>query len=115
MKKISILAVFAFATVLVACSPLVLITPSQGDVDRVSSMYPDYTLAELNEGKAAYMTKCSTCHKTKDPQARTAEQWKSIVPNMSKRANKKEENIDAKTEASILKYLTTMCTPPTSK
>ena len=115
MKKVSILAAFAIATVLVACSPLVLITPSQGDVDRVSSMYPDYTLAELNEGKAAYIAKCSTCHNTKNPQSKTAEQWKSIVPNMSKRANKKGQNIDAITEASILKYLTTMCTPPASK
>lgn len=51
-------------------------------------MYPDYTLAELNVVKALYIVKCSTCHKTKNLHARTAEQWKSIVPKMTKKAKK---------------------------
>lgn len=113
MKKLSILTLFAFT--IAACAPLILVTPSQGDVDRISSTYPNYTLTELNEGKSLYMTNCSTCHKLKNPQARTAEQWKTIVPKMVTRANKKTPTIDAKTEASILKYLTTMCAPPSSK
>jgi hypothetical protein len=36
---------------LAGCS-IQLMTPTQSDVDRVKTKYPDYTLAELNEGKA---------------------------------------------------------------
>ncbi len=113
MKKLSIITLLALT--IVACSPKVLTTPSQADVDRVSAMYPTYTLAELNEGKALYLAKCSTCHGIKNPQSKTAEQWKSIVPKMTKKANKKEVNIDPKTQEAILKFVTTMCTPPPSK
>lgn len=112
MKKLSFIA--AVAITVAACSPKVLTTPSQADVNRVSSIYPDYTLAQLNEGKALYLAKCSMCHAVKKPTARTAEQWQKIVPNMTKKANKNEQNIDAKTEAEILKYLTTMCVAPSA-
>ena len=113
MKHLSIIALLALT--IVACSPKVLTTPTQADVDRGSSMFPDYTLAELNEGKSLYIAKCGTCHKVKNPQSKTVEGWKNIVPIMTKKANKNKENIDPKTQDAILKYLTTMCSAPAGK
>ena len=113
MKNLSIIALLALT--IVACSPKVLTTPSQADVNRASSMFPDYTLAELNEGKSLYMAKCGTCHSLKNPLSKTVLEWKNIVPEMTKKANKNKKNIDPKTQDAILKYLVTMCSAPAAK
>lgn len=102
-----ILAFFVVA-VFIACSAKVT-GPTQADVDRVASKYPGYTLAELNEGKTAYEQKCGTCHELKKVKAYTEEQWNKLVPGMVKKANKKTENIDARTQELIQKYVNTMC------
>jgi cytochrome c2 len=96
---------------LAACKSTKLLTPSQSDVDRVSSRYPGYTLAELNHGKAIFTQYCGQCHKLKKPESRTEEQWKTIVPRMVAKVNKKEKDaIDADEEEVLLKYLVTMST-----
>lgn len=108
MKKYTlIIAVILMA----ACKSTKLLTPSQTDVDRVSSKYPGYTLEELNQGKAIFTQYCGQCHKLKKPESRTEEQWKTIVPRMVAKVNKKEKDaIDAKEQETLLKYLITMST-----
>jgi hypothetical protein len=104
-----IVFVFILISVFTACT-VKLIAPAQSDVDRVSSKYPGYSLAELNTDKALYESTCSRCHRLKSPTARSEGKWDKIVPKMIARLNKKEgkEVIDAKQQESILKYLVTM-------
>jgi hypothetical protein len=110
MKKPFILILL---TVFTACS-VKLIAPVQSDVDRVSSKYPGYNLAELNEGKALFQQTCNRCHRLKNPVSRDEDKWKEIVPKMIKKLNKKEgkEVIDEKQQESILRYLVTMSSAP---
>lgn len=102
--------VFLFATTfLVGCFSAKLLTPTQTDIDRVASKYPNYTLTELNQGKSLYEAKCGNCHGLKNPSSRTDVQWKEIVPRMSIKVNKKTPNsLDAESQEKILKYLITM-------
>jgi hypothetical protein len=111
MRKVVIFA----AVVLAGCASAKLITPSQADVDRVSSKFPDYSLTELNNGKTLFEKHCGICHGLKDPTSRTEAQWTKIVPQMSIKVNRKEGNVlDANAEKSILRYLITMgSTKPT--
>ena len=105
MKK-SFLALVSL--VLISCA-VKLVTPTQTDVERVQSKYPNYTLEELNQGKAMYEKHCAECHKLKNPTKFSEEKWKKIVPEMVEKANKKHpNNIDAQTEDLILKYVITM-------
>lgn len=107
MKKI--ICVFA-SIILISCGSTKLLTPTQADADRGSAKFSGLTLASLNEGKANFETHCTTCHGLKDPKKKTEDQWKSIVPRMAQKANKKagKEVIDAAMEASILQYVVTM-------
>ncbi len=110
-KTLLILFVIVFA----ACSSTFqLATPQQSDVDRVSSKYPGYNLAELNDGKALFQQTCNRCHKLKNPTSRNETKWNKIVPKMIGKLNKKEGKtvIDEKQQESILKYLVTMSSAP---
>ncbi|HET6245481.1 MAG: hypothetical protein H0V01_13420 [Bacteroidetes bacterium] len=111
MKKISIVAVFAL---LVSCVSVKLAIPTQEDVDRANK-FPDYTLADLNLGKAHFEQKCGSCHGLKKPTSRTEEQWNKIVPRMVHKANKKTLKIDEGQQELILKYLVTMSSAPKKK
>lgn len=101
------------AVCLAACSAK-LISPTQSDVDRVSTTYPGYTLTDLNQGKMLFSQTCNRCHGLKNPTGHTADQWKEIVPKMVARLNKKKGEVvvnDAQQE-SILRYLITMSGAP---
>lgn len=84
---------------------------SQADVERVKELYPNYTLAELNQGKTLFDEKCTICHGSKSPTSETPAKWKKIVPEMSVMANAKVEVINSVQENLILKYLITMSMP----
>jgi cytochrome c5 len=110
MKKFILIPVVA--AVIVACKAVILSTPSQIDIDRVSKLYPNYTLAELNKGKALYELNCQSCHGLKNPRRESEDKWKKIVPKMVKKALKKEIEISKEDEKAILKYLITMSSKP---
>ncbi|MBN8702580.1 MAG: hypothetical protein J0M08_05920 [Bacteroidetes bacterium] len=90
---------------------------AQVDVDRVSSKYPGYTVAALNEGKNLYEQNCGSCHGLVKPSDYTEEQWIKIVPGMAKKTNKKagKEVVDANGQESILRYVVTVSTRPAGK
>jgi len=98
------------ALFLVSCGSTQLLAPAASDVARGAGKYPDLTLNQLNEGKLNYEKQCVSCHGLKKPASRTEEQWKSIVPRMAAKAQKKagKEVIDQATQQSILRYLVTM-------
>lgn len=86
--------------------------PVQADAERMQSVYPGISVAEITQGKTIYEQKCSTCHPLKKPGSRNPEQWKQIVPEMAAKANKKSPGkITAADEEVILKYLHTMAKP----
>lgn len=112
MKKL--LFGLAFASFLIACGATKLATPSQVDMDRLSTIYPDYTLADMLEGKALYENNCAGCHKLYQPTDKSAEGWKNIVPKMVVKVNANGKVLDAAKQDLILKYVTGMCSanPP---
>ena len=107
MKK-TIIFIF-IVTVLAACSAKITMM-SESDASRAAKKISGTTLANLNEGKTNYEANCGLCHGLKKPDARTEEQWKSIVPRMVNQVNKKmgKEEIDAQEQQNILAYLVTM-------
>jgi len=107
MKKIKFIVI---AVLLAGCFSAKLVTPTQSDVDRVTAKFSDYSLVELNNGKMLYEKNCGTCHGLKSPTSETEENWKKIVPSMSKKVNKKSIVLDDKAQESILRYLITMST-----
>lgn len=111
MKKVVYIFMAAF---LAACSAN-LVAPSQTDVDRVQTKYPNYTLAELNEGKSLYEQNCGNCHGLRKPTSHSEAQWQKIVPSMAKKVNRKSTVLSASDQDKILKYVITMSTAPKSK
>jgi cytochrome c5 len=114
MNKKFLLATVGIA-ILVACGtaknsgPKVETLPTQGDVDRVQTKFPGYTLTDLNEGKQLFEANCNLCHGYKKPASRTEEEWKEIVPRMVKKVNNKEgHSVSADGEQKILRYVITM-------
>lgn len=103
-----------FVSISAACGTVKLAAPQQSDIDRVSTKYPGYNLAELNDGKALFQQTCDRCHKLKNPTSRDEAKWNQIVPKMIGKLNKKEGKtvIDEKQQESILKYLVTMSSAP---
>ena len=112
MKKIALLL---FTILFAGCFSAKLIVPSQNDIDRVQVKFPNYTLSELNHGKALFEQNCGKCHGLKNPSSRSEDEWKQIVPRMSKKVNRKTEILDAKAQEDILRYLITMSTAPKAK
>ena len=123
MFIISLLVMTACGTAKVATSPTTSAktpaTPasdfSQADVERGAKRFSGLTMNDLTAGKALYEAKCSTCHKLKRPGSRSETEWKEIVPDMAKKADKKANSlvvtgpvIDAASQELILKYLITM-------
>jgi cytochrome c5 len=114
MNKKSLLAGACIA-ILVACGTAknstakVEALPSQGDVDRVQTKFPGYTLDELYQGKKLFEANCNLCHKLKKPTSEPEDEWRTIVPRMVKKVNGKEgHSIDATGEEKILRYVITM-------
>ena len=109
MKK----TILSLASILLVGCAVKLVPPTQSDVDRVQTKFPNYSLSELNQGKDMFEKKCTVCHGLKNPTKFPEEKWNKIVPSMAKKANNKHPNtIDAQTQDLILKYLVTMSGAP---
>lgn len=100
--------IFAGLMFMISCASAKLITPTQGDVDRVQMKYPDYSLTELNRGKLLYENNCGACHGLKDPSSRSEEKWQKVVPEMVAKVNKKSVVLSERDQEDILRYVITM-------
>ena len=98
---------------LVGCVANKTVGPTKVDVERVATIFDNYTLADLKQGKKDYERYCDSCHGLENPASFTENEWRQIVPDMVNGVNDKENiTLDAKTEESILRYLITMSSAP---
>ncbi len=98
-----------FLAVLLPSCAAKLMPPAESDLARVAAKYPGVTLANLQDGKRLYETKCTQCHGAKKPSSQTVEGWQKIVPGMAEEAKKKgKQEITAGDQDLILKYLIAM-------
>lgn len=110
MKK----TILALSSLLLIGCAVKLTAPTQADADRVQTKYPNYTLAELNQGKAMYEQHCAECHGLKNPAKFKESELQKYVPGMVRKYNKKfpSHPIDDQTKDLILKYAVTMSKQP---
>lgn len=106
MKKF--LTVLTGVVLAIACSPKVVVGPTQTHVDRVAAKFPGYTLAQLQQDQVLYEEKCGSCHAFKSPSLHNETEWKQVVPRMAEMANRNTVRIDTTAQASVLRYLITM-------
>lgn len=110
MKKYFYLLSLLFV---MACGTTKMITPSEADVKRGVDNFPGLTLAQLNEGQQIYQMNCNKCHPYKKPGKYSAMEWSEIIPNMTRKANRKHGNtIDGSKEEALLRYVSVMCMAP---
>jgi mono/diheme cytochrome c family protein len=110
MKKIVLVI---SSIILVSCSSTKLVTvpnPTENDASRIATSYPGVTLAELNQGKMHFENNCGKCHGLKSPGSESESAWRSIVPKMTAKVNKKagSEVLNAAAQESILRYVVAM-------
>jgi cytochrome c5 len=77
------------------------------DVERAARVRPGTTLAELERGRATYLSKCTSCHRPVAPHRIAGDQWPQHVDEMRERAHLSAEDHDA-----IVLYLTTIAAAP---
>ena len=78
------------------------------DVDRVADKFPNYTLSQLNEGKALYESNCGKCHPLKNPNKYSEQRLRGVVPKMVEKVNKNGMVLNEEEASLILKYTITM-------
>jgi mono/diheme cytochrome c family protein len=107
-------SIIVFSFLLLACGSAKLMMHTQTDVERGSKTFPGLTMADLDQGKALFTQNCQQCHGLKDPKGRSEEKWRSIVPRMAAKVNKKAGKtvLDSMGQQQILKYVVTMSTAP---
>lgn len=77
--------------------------PTAADAARAQTLEPSATLADLAQGRKAYVARCAGCHQLYPPAERSPEAWPAIVSGMAARAKVTDTDRDA-----IKLYLTTM-------
>lgn len=114
MKKIAI----GISVILLSACSAKMMSFSHADIARGSKIFPGLNASQLLEGKSIAEEHCIRCHDLKPPSAADESAWRNILPNMCRKANRKEgrEIIGQKEQELMLKYYLTMCSAkPSSK
>lgn len=77
----------ALACGAVACGAGAAPEPRQADVVRIADRFPGTTLAELEQGRSVYLSRCTSCHAPVAPESIPVERWPHEVSEMSERAH----------------------------
>ena len=96
------------ALLLGACGGSAIPEPSAADASRGAAHFPDVTLAELEQGRTLYVSRCGSCHVLKRPAELPAEQWASEVSKMRTKNGVKLSDAEAQ---AITRYLFVSATP----
>jgi len=69
--------------------------------------FPNYTLADYQQGKSLYENNCGTCHDLKKPSSLDKVSWVKIVPPMVKKVNQEagKQILSSADEDKILKFV----------
>lgn len=81
--------------------------PTSADQARGSAQFPELTLADLQQGRKLYVSRCGSCHVLKHPNEVPTDQWPGEVTKM--RTNNGVKLSDAEAEA-IVRYLVVAAT-----
>jgi len=98
----------AAALAATACAGMSRTIPVAGpdDLARGTARFPDLTDAQLAEGRAIFLNRCSRCHVPPDPESRSPESWPEAVHEMKVRAR-----LDGDQARLVERYLVTMSIP----
>ncbi|HKW14377.1 MAG TPA: cytochrome c [Candidatus Krumholzibacteria bacterium] len=95
----AVLALAAAVAAVLACSAA-LDHPTPQDAEWAQREWPGTTVAQLAEGRALYVDKCSGCHNLHIPAEHSPEEWKGYVAYMTADAK-----ITSEQAGSIARYL----------
>ena len=77
--------------------------PNPADALRAQGSWPGIETAQLREGRARYVRKCSGCHALVLPEAHSPDRWRHELDDMTERAG-----LEADDRLLIEQYLVTM-------
>ncbi len=92
---------FVGAAVLAACTAS-LVHPGAADAQLAATRWPGTTVAQLEQGRAAYVANCSRCHALHVPEEYPASDWPALVDAMADRAK-----LGAADREAIVRFLVT--------
>ena len=95
--------VIALCVLAAACATVQIPRPTEEDARRAAAARPGTSVAELDRGRALYVSRCASCHRLRDPRSERAESWPERVDEMRKRARLNAEEADL-----LVLYLMTM-------
>jgi hypothetical protein len=75
--------------------------PTDANLARARSRWPDTTAASLERGRELYVARCSGCHPLHPPDTQPAARWAALLDEMAPRAH-----LDATERDLVLRYLT---------
>jgi mono/diheme cytochrome c family protein len=77
--------------------------PIQADVAVAQKQRTGVTLADLEQGRSLYLSRCGSCHQVVDPKSVAPSEWPHEVAEMQERAKLDAGQVDA-----IVLYLVTI-------
>lgn len=86
-------------TTFVACGGVVA-HPSARDASWAASKWPGTTVDDLEHGRSVFVSRCAGCHNLPRPDAKTPDEWASVVPEMAQGAR-----LSAADQDLVLRYL----------
>jgi cytochrome c5 len=98
----ALLLIALVTSALAACGGSALPRPTAADAARGSAHFPDLTLAQLNDGRTLYVSRCGSCHALKRPAELPPAQWQTEVLEMRDKNGVKLSDAEAQ---SIIRYL----------
>lgn len=94
---------------LIACGSTKIVEPTEKDLAKAQTKFPEATFAQLQTGKNIYQEHCGSCHPHKKVNKFTEAEWRNITPKMVVKTNKKfKDVIDPAEEKALLQYLVTL-------
>ena len=93
MKKLFAVILYgAFVTLMVNCTPKASKAISELPVETKEQITAQYSPQQLESGKTIFTGNCAKCHKLKEPESRTPEQWNKVLKRMIPKAKLSDDD-----------------------
>lgn len=103
LARVSLVSAVLGTVLVLACAHAGFVPqPTFADVERVQPIEPGLTLAEMQQGRAVYVQRCSSCHPLHGPGEYRADQWPGLVEKMKR---EKKVKVPAVDQAVMERYL----------